>query len=304
MKCIIPLRPNFTLLRSSFDFKLRDVYFNQPCISRLLSTNQCSSPEVYLERLEGSDEGIAALVLNRPAAKNAISIDFLNEFKSLLDQVRFDSDVRVLIIRSLVDCAFCSGADLKERATMSPKQVLQFLCNLRTAFCSLESLPQPTIASIDGAALGGGLELALCCDMRVAGKNALFGLPETRLAIIPGAGGTQRLSRLIGLSKAKELIFTARIISAAKAMGLGLLNSLSEFTNSYDTALELAREILPQGPVAIRAAKLALDTGFQLDKYSSLDVEQMCYAQVIPTQDRLEGLQAFREKRKPVYKGC
>ncbi|KAJ9055408.1 hypothetical protein DSO57_1004270 [Entomophthora muscae] len=229
---------------------------------------------------------------------------FLRQFQSSIDEVRFDPNIRVLVVRSLVERVFCAGADLKERATMSPKQVVRFLSDLRKSFCNLESLPQPTIATIDGAALGGGLEMALCCDMRVAGKNALLGLPETKLAIIPGAGGTQRLSRLIGLSKAKELIFTARILNSEKALQLGLLNSISETENSYDTALDLAREILPQGPIAIRMAKLALDSGYQLDKASALDVEQMCYTQVIPTQDRLEGLRAFKEKRKPIYRGC
>lgn len=270
---------------------------------RLISTQTQDTPFCYIEKLQDKDQGIAVLNFNRPLAKNAISVDFLNQFGNSLNFVRYDPDIRVLVIRSLVERVFCAGADLKERSTMTPQQVIQFLHQLRTAFCDLETLPQPTIASIDGVALGGGLELALCCDLRVAGSEAKIGLPETKLAIIPGAGGTQRLSRIIGLPKAKELIFTARILDSSKALNIGLLNSVSKTESSFDVALNLAREILPQGPVAIRMAKLAIDRGFQLDKGSGLDVEQLCYAQVIPTEDRLEGLKAFREKRLPIYKG-
>lgn len=172
----------------------------------------------------------------------------------------------------------------------------------------------PTISVIDGAALGGGLEMALATDIRIAGSEAKLGLPETKLAIIPGAGGTQRLPRLIGLSKAKELIFTGQVLGNTRAAELGLVNYAVQ-GSGYDKALEMAGSILSGGPVAIRMAKLALDKGSQLDLYalvthhshnssSGLAFEQACYAQIIPTQDRLEGLAAFKEKRKPVYKGC
>lgn len=279
------------------------VDFKKPNILNL-STQSQTTPLCYVEKLEDKDKGIAVLNLNRPVAKNAISVEFLKQFGDSLNLVRYDPEIRVLVIRSFVDRVFCAGADLKERSAMSPQQVVQFLNELRATFCNLETLPQPTIASIDGAALGGGFELALCCDMRVAGKDAKIGLPETKLAIIPGAGGTQRLSRIIGISKAKELIFTARVLDSESALKAGILNSNCNDKSSYNLALNLAREILPQGPVAIRMAKLAIDRGFQLDKNSGLDVEQLCYAQVIPTEDRLEGLRAFKEKRTPVYKGC
>jgi methylglutaconyl-CoA hydratase len=242
------------------------------------------------------------LSLNRPAAKNAISLQLLTDMQQHLTTLTTSpTPLRVVILASNVPNAFCAGADLKERATMTPHQVVTFLGLLRATFRQLEVLPVPTIAAIDGPALGGGLEMALCCDMRVVGQNAKVGLPETRLAIIPGAGGTQRLSRLIGIPRAKELIYTGRILSPQQAMDMHLANTLCE--DAMVGALELARELLPQGPVAIRMAKLAIDRGSQMDMDNALEFEQACYAQVIPTQDRLEGLNAFREKRRPVYKG-
>ncbi|RHZ86203.1 hypothetical protein Glove_53g29 [Diversispora epigaea] len=213
------------------------------------------------------------------------------------------SESRVVVLRSLVDRAFCSGADLKERANMSPNEVKKFIQNIQRVFRDLETLPIPTIAVIDGAALGGGLELALCCDIRVSGKSAKIGLPETKLAIIPGAGGTQRLSRLIGIAKAKELIFTGRILNSQNALDSGIVNYAVQEGSSYPFALKLAKEILPNGPIALEMAKLAIDRGIQLDLDSALEFENACYAQVIPTEDRIEGLKAFREKRPPIYGG-
>ncbi|KAG2201757.1 hypothetical protein INT47_002017 [Mucor saturninus] len=264
---------------------------------RWISTE--SSKEAYLEHLEG---GISILKLNRPSSRNALSVNLLTEFRQALSDVRFSSESRVLIIQSSTPGAFCSGADLKERSTMSPTQVTQFLYTLRKAYRELETLPIPTIAAMDGPAFGGGLEMALCCDIRVAGPKALMGLTETKLAIIPGAGGTQRLPRLIGIPKAKELIFTGEVFGALKAKEYGVVNHADE-ESAYKKALDIALSILPQGPVAIRMAKLAIDRGSHLDMDSGLEIEQSYYAQVIPTEDRLEGLQSFKEKRKPVYKG-
>ena len=178
-----------------------------------------------------------------------------------------------------------------------------FVEGLRNAFTELANLPMPVIAVLEGAAFGGGLELALAADLRVAGAEARMGLVETSLAIIPGAGGTQRLSRLVGVSRAKELIFTARRISSGVAGSLGLVNQVVAAGMALETALGLAREILLNGPVALRMAKQAIDRGIDMDLDSGLAIEQACYAQVIPTQDRLEGLAAFREKRKPQFKG-
>lgn len=259
--------------------------------------------EVLLERLGGEDAGIVLLGLERPEARNALGRQLMAEFRQALADLRFDPSVRVVVIHSRVPGVFCSGADLKERAGMTPEETAAFVHGLRSGFTELEDLPQPVIAVLEGAAFGGGLELALAADLRVAGAEARMGLVETALAIIPGAGGTQRLPRLVGPSRAKELIFTARRIGAAEAERLGLVDRVVPAGGALDVALTLAREILPNGPVALRMAKQAVNRGLELDRDSGLAFEQACYAQVIPTRDRMEGLAAFREKRKPQYRG-
>ncbi|KAJ2798003.1 hypothetical protein H4R20_004980 [Coemansia guatemalensis] len=282
---------------------------------RWAGTTSSSATEVEVTKHTGKDKGIVTLTLNRPKAKNALSRSVVDNLRNALTDIRNDHEARVIVVRSTVAGVFCAGADLKERATMDEKEVGQFLHNLKATFCELERLPQPTIAAIDGAALGGGFELSLCCDMRVGGPKALVGLPETSLAIIPGAGGTQRLARLIGVSRTKALVFTARRLGPQAAMAMGILNDAAEASAAgemdaaaedemgYQRALAWARDILPNGPVAVRMAKKAIDLAGAVDPASGLDMEQLCYAQVIPTEDRIEGLRAFKEKRKPVYVG-
>ncbi|XP_047415129.1 methylglutaconyl-CoA hydratase, mitochondrial-like [Sciurus carolinensis] len=198
------------------------------------------------------------------------------------------------------------GADLKERAKMHSSEVGPFVSKIRAVINDIANLPVPTIAAIDGLALGGGLELALACDIRVAASSAKMGLVETKLAIIPGGGGTQRLPRAIGMSLAKELIFSARVLDGQEAKAVGLISHVLEQNQegdaAYRKALDLAREFLPQGPVAMRVAKLAINQGMEVDLVTGLAIEEACYAQTIPTKDRLEGL-AFKEKRPPRYKG-
>lgn len=259
--------------------------------------------EIRVERLGGLDSGIVLLGLDRPVAKNALGRQLLAEFREALRSLGSDPAVRVAVVHSLVPGVFCAGADLKERADMSQAEATAFVQGLRSAFTELEDLSMPVIAALEGAAFGGGLELALCADLRVAGAEAKLGLVETALAIIPGAGGTQRLPRLIGASRAKELIFTARRIGAGEAGRLGLVDRVVAPGEALESALALAREILPNGPIALRMAKRAVNQGMELDLASGLALEQACYAQVIPTKDRLEGLAAFREKRKPHYRG-
>lgn len=259
--------------------------------------------EIRLERLAGDDAGITLLALDRPAAKNALGRQLMAEFRQALTELRSDPSVRVVVLHSLAPGVFCAGADLKERAGMTQPEVAVFVQGLRSAFTALEDLPMPVIAALEGAAFGGGLELALCADLRIAGAEAKLGLVETALAIIPGAGGTQRLPRLIGAARAKELIFTARRIGAEEAGRLGVVDHVVPAGQALDSALALAREILPNGPVALRMAKLAVNRGLGLDLGAGLAFEQACYAQVIPTQDRLEGLAAFRDKRRPQYRG-
>ncbi|KAL1547047.1 methylglutaconyl-CoA hydratase [Salvia divinorum] len=244
---------------------------------------QSVSESVKLQKLGDFDSGIWEVNLERPSSKNAIGRDMLRGLQHTLESVNRDQTAKVLMISSSVPKVFCAGADLKERKTMSPSEVLDFVNSLRSAFSYLEALCIPTIAVIEGAALGGGLEMALSCDLRICGENALLGLPETGLAIIPGAGGTQRLPRLVGKSTAKELIFTGRKVDGKDALSMGLVNHCVPAGEAHLKALEIARFINQKGPVAIRMAKRAIDGGMEVDIDS--------------------GLAAFAEKRKPNYKG-
>jgi len=264
-----------------------------------------ASPELRIEHGTGPEHGITTLTLDRPKA-NALSRSLVAALRDATAALRAtpSGDLRCVILASANPRVFCAGADLKERATMDPEEVQAFVAELGLAFAEVEQLPVPTIAAMEGAALGGGLELALCCDLRLAASCATFGLPETALAIIPGAGGTQRLQRLVGVPRAKELIYTARRFGAEQAAAIGLVaGDVSEPGGALEAALALGREICANGPVAVRAAKAAIDGGTGLSIGEGLAVEAGCYARVIPTVDRLEGLAAFREKRKPAYTG-
>ncbi|XP_071384376.1 methylglutaconyl-CoA hydratase, mitochondrial [Centroberyx affinis] len=263
--------------------------------------------DLRVRYLDGEDSGIVVVGINRPKAKNAISKNLVNMMTEAVEAIKKNGKVRSVILCSLVPGIFCAGADLKERAKMHQSEVGPFVSKARALITELGNLPMPTIAAIDGAALGGGLEMALACDIRTASDNAKLGLVETKLAIIPGAGGTQRLPRAINVSLAKELIFAARVVDGAEARRLGLVSHSVEQNKSGDAAylraLELAREFNPQGPIAIRMAKLAINQGMEVDLSTGLAIEEACYAQVIPTKDRLEGLTAFKEKRPPRFKG-
>ncbi|CAM0944989.1 unnamed protein product [Alopecurus aequalis] len=262
-----------------------------------------SQPEpVRLQKLSAPDSGIVELRLERPEARNAIGKEMLKGLRSAMEKVEADPTANVLLVASSVAKVFCAGADLKERKLMGLSEVREFVNSLRATFSSFEALPIPTIAVVEGAAFGGGLELALSCDLRIC-ESATFSLPETGLAIIPGAGGTQRLPRIIGRSRAKELIFTGRRFDATEAVTMGVVNYCVPGGEAYQKALELAREINQKGPLAIRMAKKAINQGMEVDLSSALTIEEECYEQVLHTQDRLEGLAAFAEKRKPLYTG-
>ncbi|TLN21975.1 enoyl-CoA hydratase [bacterium] len=247
--------------------------------------------------------GVWTITLNRPDAMNSLSVAMLAELGKILEEIRFDSEARCVILTGAGEKAFCAGADLKERAGMTHDQVRRTVASIRKTMDMVEDLPVPTIAAVNGVALGGGTELALACDMRIVAEGALMGLTETSLAIIPGAGGTQRLPRIIGKAKAKELIFTARRIGAAEALSIGLANSVCERAELLAKALGLAEAISQNGPLALRAAKRAIDKGMEMDLASGLAFESTCYETILGTEDRVEGLTAFREKRKPAYKG-
>lgn len=248
-------------------------------------------------------DGIAILTLNRAEVMNSFNFALLQALKEQIEALKFNNNIRVVIITGSGQKAFCAGADLKERTTYSEIQVKTFIFTIRNLFTSIENLNKPVIAAINGVALGGGTELALACDIRIASMNALMGLTETRFAIIPGAGGTQRLPRLIGRGKAKELIFTGRRVDAQEALQIGLVNQICEQESLLDECLKMAAMICEAGPIAIEQAKYAINYGLETDLHTGLGIESNAYWVTIPTEDRLEGLAAFQEKRKPVYKG-
>lgn len=258
---------------------------------------------VKLSRLADTNSGIVEVNLDRAGAKNAIGKGMLRGLQSTFESIQKDASAKVVMIGSAVPKIFCAGADLKERKVMSPLEIHSFVNSLGYTFSFIEMLEIPTIAVIEGAALGGGLELALSCDLRICGEDAVFGLPETGLAIIPGAGGTVRLPRLLGKALSKEIIFTGRRIGGRDAMSMGLVNHCVPAGDARLKALEIACEINEKGPLAIKMAKKAINEGLETTTASALELEEFYYQQLLNTKDRLEGLAAFAEKRKPRYSG-
>lgn len=252
---------------------------------------------------ETRDGDVVWLTIARPEVMNCLSFPTLRRFRTLLEGLRADLSIRCILITGAGEKAFCAGADLKERKTMPAERVPLFVENIRRLMDDVARMPQPTVAAVNGFAFGGGTELMIACDLRVAAHHAQFGLTETSLAIIPGAGGTQRLPRLIGKSRAKDLILTARRLRAPEAESMGLVNRVAPEGGLREAALQVAREIAANGPVAVRAAKAAIDGGCERPLREGLEFEAECYERVLPTDDRLEGLAAFAEKRQPVYRG-
>ncbi|MBO0603336.1 enoyl-CoA hydratase/isomerase family protein [Sporosarcina sp. E16_3] len=246
---------------------------------------------------------LAFVTLDRPGTMNAFNYDMLVELGQITESIRINPDIRVIIFTGSGDRAFSVGADLKERKTLTDLQVKRNLYKIGEVFSAIENLPQPTIAMMNGFAFGGGMELALACDFRIAADTALMGLTETGLAIIPGAGGTQRLPRLIGEAKALELILTARRMSAAEALSYGVLTKITTPENLSKETADFADSILANGPIALQQAKFAIKHGMNVDLQTGLAIERKAYELTIPTEDRIEALNAFAEKRKPVFRG-
>ncbi|KAK7198222.1 enoyl-CoA hydratase/isomerase family protein [Novymonas esmeraldas] len=260
---------------------------------------------------------VAILSMERHARKNAIGANFLDCIQQAIAvcvagapapaataaKAADCPPVRCLIVSSAVPKVFCAGADLKERKDMSVAQSRAFVQRLRQTFNDLEDLPIPTIAAIEGKALGGGMELALALDMRVAGDGAAVGFPETGLAIIPGAGGTVRAPAVLGVSRALELILTAEQVSAQRALELGLVNRVVPAGAALEAAFDLALRIARNGPLGVSAAKRAVRTSAGKSRDEAMRVEAEQYEVVLATEDRLEGLKAFAEHRAPVYTG-
>ena len=239
--------------------------------------------------------------INAPRRRNALSEAVVAELEAVVARVARQKQLRAVILSGVGEKAFCAGADLKERRAMDEAEVRQFVGALNRMMRAIADSPKVWIAAIQGACLGGGLELAMCCDLRVARRDARIGLPEVRLGIIPGAGGTQRLARLIGLARAKELLLTGLPVSAERAEYLGLLNRVGD--DHLAEADALAAEVAKCAPISLTQAKAAVDGGWDLHLEAGLCWERACYAVTIPTKDRLEALEAFAEKRAPIYKG-
>ncbi|MEU0600318.1 enoyl-CoA hydratase-related protein [Streptomyces sp. NPDC006393] len=248
-------------------------------------------------------EYVAELVLDRPKAMNAVSTDMARSIAGACAALAADRDARVVVVSSSHERAFCVGADLKERNSFSDADLVKQRPVARGAYTGVLELPMPTIAAVHGFALGGGFELALSCDVIVADRTAVVGLPEVSVGVIPGGGGTQLLPRRVGAARAAELIFTARRLEAAEAHELGLVDQLVDEGRDRAEALELASRMAANSPVGLRAAKRALRLGHGLDLRTGLEVEDAAWRSVAFSGDRAEGVAAFNEKRAPRWPG-
>lgn len=246
---------------------------------------------------------VATVTLARPEAMNAISGRMADELAGALLRAAADPNAWVVVLGAEGEKAFCVGADLKERNRLDDAGWLRNRILVRSMFDTLRALPQPTIASVFGFALGGGFELALNCDLIVASEDAIFGLPEVRVGILPGGGGTQVLARKIGVARAKELVLTARRIGALEALEMGLVTRVVDGEKLHGATMELAAEICRNSPVAVREAKRAIDRGFDVPLEDGLELEDLAWRRAVASEDRPEGIAAFNEKRDPQWKG-
>ncbi len=247
------------------------------------------------------DEPVATLIFNRPKALNALNSELLDEVDTALDMIETDTGVRVLILTGSGDKAFVAGADISELVKMNPQQGKIFSRRGQKLFSRIEDLPVPVIAAVNGYALGGGFEAALSCDFIYASQKAVFGLPEINLGIIPGFGGTQRLARIVGSNRAKELIFTGKNLTAQEAFALGLVNKITGNDAIMEETLETARLIASKGKTALRSAKEVIHNGLNTDLETGCRMESDGFGMAMTSPDAKEGTTAFLEKRKPQF---
>jgi enoyl-CoA hydratase/carnithine racemase len=253
-------------------------------------------------RIERPVTGVAELVMDRPEALNAISTEQAHALAEACAELA-GSDVQVVVLASAVPRAFCVGADLKERSTFTDAQLAAQRPVTRAAYGGVLELGMPTVAAVEGYALGGGFELALACDLVVASETAVFGLPEVTVGLVPGGGGTQLLSRRVGVNRAADLIFTGRRVEIDEAVGLGLVDRRVAAGQARATAVALAEQIAANSPVALRNAKWALRQGADVDLTSALGVEDQAWRRAAFSADRVEGIAAFNERRAPRWPG-
>ena len=257
----------------------------------------------YNNLLYVTGNGIGLITLNRPQALNALNAEMLTELNGLLDSIALDPGVKVVIVTGSGDKSFVAGADIAEMRAMSAMEGRNFGKFGQSVFAKLENLPQPVIAAVNGFALGGGCELALACDIRLASEKARFGQPEVGLGIIPGFGGTQRLPRLIGKGRAKELLYTGDVIDAQEAYRLGLVNKVAAPAELLSAARALAEKIISRAEVAVKLCKAAVNQGLEVDLASGAAYEAEAFGLCFATADQTEGMSAFIEKRKPGFSG-
>jgi enoyl-CoA hydratase/carnithine racemase len=255
-------------------------------------------------RIDADSEGhVVEIVLDRPEALNAVSTAMAEAISQVTARVGADPQVRCVVLRSSQDRAFCVGADLKERNGFTDADLMRQRPISRAAYRGVLDLPVPAIAAVEGYALGGGYELALSCDVIVAGDTATVGLPEVSVGVIPGGGGTQLLTRRVGWSRAASLVFTARRLPAAEALALGCVDEVVPAGTARDRALELARSVAANSPVGLRQSKRAMRLGSDVDLATGLEVEDACWRATAFSGDRAEGVAAFVERRRPVWPG-
>jgi enoyl-CoA hydratase len=248
-------------------------------------------------------EGIATITLNRPQQMNALNRQMFRDLDAAFDQVAAGPEARIVVITGSGDRAFAAGADIREFVGMGPVEALDFSRNAQRIFRRLETMAKPTIAAVNGFALGGGCELMMACDIAYAADTAKMGQPEINLGIIPGAGGTQRLSRLVGKQKAKELEMTGDMLSAEEALRIGLVCKVVPAAELTAEVQKLCAKLLSKSDVALRMVKEAIEAGAQVDLLSGMEIEAKAWSLCFTTEDHVEGTQAFLEKRKPNFKG-
>ena len=249
------------------------------------------------------EEHVATVTLARPEALNAISTDVADELAGAFLQTAADPSVWAVILAAEGAKAFCVGADLKERNQLDDAGWMRNRVFMRAMFESIRSAPQPTIASVFGYALGGGFELALSCDFIVTADDAILGLPETRVGIVPGGGGTQLLGRRVGISRAKRIVLAGERIGAEEGHDIGLVDRVVERTALPAATEELARQIVANSPVGVREAKSAIERGWSLSMEDAIQLEELAWLRAVASEDRREGIAAFNEKRAPRWSG-
>lgn len=249
------------------------------------------------------EDYLAILYINRPKAMNALNAETLYELEAAIKDIKADSNIKVVIVTGTGDKSFVAGADITFMLPLSPAEGRFFSDVGERVMRGFELLEKPVIAAINGFALGGGCELAMACDIRLAAENAIFAQPEVGLGVIPGFGGTQRLPRLIGEGRAKELTYTADVIKADEAYRIGLVNHVYPQDQLMDEARKLAKKIAAKAPLAVGYAKFAIGKGMQVDIDTAMSIESDMFGMCCATEDKFEGMGAFVEKRKPQFKG-